>query len=73
MTTSSQILYINHERLPLSPAFHDLMDFNQLRNLSSLLKIPFAEIPFLPRSNYRIVREVLDILEENKLEFLIHD
>jgi hypothetical protein len=53
--------------LNASKEFKAMCKANGFKTLSDLLKYPLHELPFLKLSGYRMLKEFLDIMEENNL------
>lgn len=59
--------------LNVSDEFLTMAEANSYNTLDQILKEPLHEIPFKLLSGYRILKELLGILEEHGLENLIED
>lgn len=59
--------------LPLSSEFKVMASVNEFSTLADLLIVPHYSIHALPKSGYRIVKELLMLLEREKLLELIDD
>jgi hypothetical protein len=46
---------------------------NHYKTLEELLWVPLHELPFKKLSGYRMLKELLDVLEENGLSELVDD
>lgn len=59
--------------LELSPALRAMCTANGFVTLADVLQEPLYKIPFLNHSGYRVLNEVLAILENNDLVHLTDD
>lgn len=67
------ILYKPIGSLNVNDEFLTMAEANGYNTLDQMLKEPLHEIPFKLLSGYRILKELLGILEEHGLENLIED
>ena len=70
---SNQILQKPIHALNMSKEFKAMAHANKFNTLDEILKESFHELPFMKLSGYRMLRELLDTLEENGLSELIED
>ncbi len=61
------------QNLQVSPEFRAMARANGYRTLYDILQWPVYMIPGKKRSGYRIVRELLDILEEHDLLYMLKE
>lgn len=59
--------------LGVSDAFVEMANVNGYETLADILALPLYSLPFKPSSGYRLLRELLTLLEENGLEGLAED
>lgn len=59
--------------LNVSKEFKAMAKANGYKTLQNILDHPLHELPFKLLSGYRILKELLDILEQNNLSELIDD
>lgn len=64
------ILNSRIESLNLSPEFKLMAEVNRLVTLTDLLKTPMHKFPDLPQSGYRLLRELVNFLDEHGLTHL---
>ena len=59
--------------LNVSDEFLAMAEANGYKSLDEILNEPLHKIPFKPLSGYRVLKELVDILEENGLDELMDD
>lgn len=59
--------------LPVSQAFAEMAKANHYTTLQDILKLPLYSFPNRRQSGYRMLKELLGILETHSLEQLIED
>jgi hypothetical protein len=57
------------KNLDVSKEFKAMAKANGFKTLQSILETPLHELPFRPQSGYRVLKELLDILEDNSLRY----
>lgn len=67
------ILYKPIQSMNVSTEFKAMANANEFNTLEEILKESLYELPFKKLSGYRILKEMVDILEENGLSELIED
>ena len=70
---TNPILSAPIQGMDVSGEFKLMAKANGFRTLGDILKYPLYELPAREKSGYRILREMLDILEENHLEEFLKD
>jgi len=61
------------DALSVSPEFKDMSKANGFNTLQEILDEPLHELPLKAKSGYRMLRELLDVLQANGLEELAED
>lgn len=70
---SHSILQKPIQSLDVSAEFKAMANANEFNTLEEILKEPLHELPFKKQSGYRMLKELLTMLEENGLPELIED
>jgi DNA-directed RNA polymerase alpha subunit len=73
MSESITLLETPLQELDLSQEFISMATQNGYATIGDILKMPLTEIPMLPNSGYRLLRELLVFLTVNDLADLIED
>lgn len=71
--SANPLFHLPIDSLLISLEFKKMSQANGFATLQDLLKEPLHELPLKPKSGYRILRELLDILQENGLEDFADD
>ena len=61
------------QSLDVSFEFKAMAMANEFQTLEEILREPLHELPFKRQSGYRLLKEILDVLEENHLSGFIED
>lgn len=67
------ILKYSIQEVDLSPELKAMAEANGFETLEDVLEVPFYTIHALPRSGYRIVKELLMFFEKEGLNEVIED
>lgn len=57
----------------VSREFKAMARANRYKTLEDILKGPLHNLPFRPHSGYRMLRELLEILRESDLEYIVEE
>lgn len=71
--TLHPILKNGIQGIDVSREFKAMAKRNGYKTLQDILNCPLGELPFKPLSGYRMLKELLDILEENGLADYVED
>ncbi len=61
------------KNLDVSKEFKTMAKANGFKTLQSILDMPLHELPYKPQSGYRILKELLDLLNEQGLSELVNE
>lgn len=67
------ILQVPIFTLEVSKEFMSMAKANKYNTIEDIIKYPLSDLPTKNQSGYRMLRELLDILEANGLDHLIKD
>jgi len=71
--TNHPILAKPIQGMDVSKEFKAMARANDYRTLQDVIETSLGDLPFKPRSGYRMLKELLDILDENGLVQLVED
>lgn len=71
--TTHPILAKPIQGMDASKEFKAMARANGYKTLQDIMEISLGDLPFKPRSGYRMLKELLDILDENGLGRLVED
>jgi hypothetical protein len=71
--TTHPILAKPIQGMDASKEFKAMARANGYKTLQDIMEISLGDLPFKPRSCYRMLKELLDILDENGLGRLVED
>lgn len=67
------ILHKAIKSLDVSREFKAMAKANGFKTLQDILDSPLHELPYKQQSGYRMLKELLDVLEVHSLSFLVED
>lgn len=71
--TTHPILAKPIQGMDASKEFKAMARANGYKTLQDIMEISLGDLPFKPRSGYRMLKELLDILDKNGLVRLVED